>query len=332
MFMPGFFHCLKDNGMEEIRIIGVDSAPAHHMAGIIDAFYQVPSFRSPEYIDVILDICSREKVDIVFPHISMELELFAANRQRFSDRNIKLAMSNPHTLATANNKLELYRAMDSEGIPTPAYHAFRTPQEFNRALSALGYPAKDVCIKIPDGSGSRGVRIVSAKISITDAFLHQKPSSLYISAPEMRKIVELLDGNTQLIAMECLQMPEYTVDLLADNGKVLYIAGRLNTDSNMSIAMKSTVHTIPEAFRICTEIVQHLHLDGNIGFDFMFTADGSPALNDLNPRITATIVLFKEAGINFPYLRILQLLKRPLPHCTLREGTSLIRKYKDIIH
>lgn len=331
MFMPGFFRCLKENAEREIRIIGVDSAPVYYMNQIVDKFYRVPALSDLDYIDVILDICLRENVDIVFPHISMELERFAVEQERFLKHGIKLAISNPETLKIANNKLLLYKSMNLSGLEVPQFEEINSVEDFDEAIRTLGYPEKEVCIKIADGSGSRGVRIVSAHVSPTSIFLNQKPSSLFISAEDMRNIISGINGKRTLIAMECLKMPEYTVDLLADSGKVLYIGGRLNVDSLMSIALVSEVKIIPNVIQLCKQIVGTLKLDGNIGFDFMFDSDGYPKLTDLNPRITATIILFKDAGINFPYMRIKQLLGEPMPFCRLKDGIKLVRKYDDII-
>ncbi len=331
MFMPGFFRCLKENGEREIRIVGVDSSPLDYMHNLIDGFYQVPAINNPNYLKRILDICEAENVDIVFPHISMELEMFAASRAEFEKRGIKLALTNPATLHIANNKLTLYDAMKSYGLTTPKYYKVSSVGDYEKSMIHLGYPDKDVCIKIADGSGSRGVRIVSSHFSSTEIFLKQKPSSLFISYEDMKHIIAHLPKEKEMIAMECLSMPEYTVDLLADNGKVVYVGGRLNVESSMSIAQVSEIKIVPEAVELCTKIVKILSLNGNIGFDFMFDSNGKPTLTDLNPRVTATIILFKEAGINFPYLRVKQLLGEELPVCKLEKEVKLIRKYNDII-
>lgn len=331
MFMPGFFRCLKDNGERNIRIVGVDNSPLDYMHKLIDNFYQVPSIHDPDYLVRILEICESENIDIVFPHISMELELFAAHRADFEQRGIRLALTNPSTLHIANNKLALYDAMKSYGLTTPRYYKVASVDDYEKCLSLLGYPQRDVCIKIADGSGSRGVRLVSSRFSPVDIFLKQKPSSFFISYEDMSDIIAHLPAGCNLMAMESLFMPEYTVDLLADNGKVVYVGGRLNVESSMSIAQKCEIKMVPEAIELCAQIVETLSLNGNIGFDFMFSSDGKPMLTDLNPRVTATVIIFKEAGINFPYLRIKQLLGEELPDCKLKENVKLVRKYDDII-
>ena len=148
---------------------------------------------------------------------------------------------------------------------------------------------------------------------------------------EMIATLEELDTLPEMMIMEYLPGCEYTVDLLAAHGKVLYIAGRRNTSSHASIAMESVVEKKDAAYTLCESIVSILQLDGNIGFDFMLDANDNPVLTDLNPRITATIVIYLAAGVNFPYMRVKQLLGESLPDCSVKYGTRLVRKYWDIL-
>ena len=42
--------------------------------------------------------------------------------------------------------------------------------------------------------------------------------------------------------------------------------------------------------------------------DFILKDDGSAVLLDVNPRLTAALPFIAEAGINLPYMRVMQLL------------------------
>ncbi len=66
--------------------------------------------------------------------------------------------------------------------------------------------------------------------------MHEKPSSQNVTLEEMYEIIDGCQPIPEMIAMEFLPGVEYTVDLLADQGNTLYIAGRRNTTSSMSIA------------------------------------------------------------------------------------------------
>lgn len=331
-FMPGFFRCLKENHERNIRIVGCDMSGDPVMKLFVDAYYQVPAYTTPNYVDVLLDICQKEKVDVFFPHISMELPYILERMDDFEKMGIKVAISEKETLSTANSKYKLYEYMQKVGLTVPRYFLIDKAETLRERIEELGYPKKPVCVKMTENSGSRGVRIVRADVDKAHLFMHEKPSSLNVTLDEMCEIIEHCIPMPEIIAMEYLPGVEYTIDLLADHGKVLYIAGRRNTTSNMSIAQSSVVEKKESAYKLCEDIVRELNLDGNIGFDFMMDEEDNPWLTDLNPRVTATIILYAAAGMNFPYLRVKQLLGEELPEVDLKYGTKLIRKYWDVLY
>lgn len=332
-FMPGFFRCLKRNHERNIRIIGCDlSDDALTNSLFVDKYYQVPRYTEASYVDVLLDICKKEQVDVFFPHISMELPYISERKDDFEKLGIKVAISDKDTLATANCKYHLYEFMKREGLTVPRYFLVDSSATLRRRIGELGFPERPVCVKMTENSGSRGVRIVRADISKSELFMQDKPSSMNVTLEEMCEILDGCKPMPTIMAMEFLPGVEYTVDMLADHGKTLYIAGRRNTTSSMSIAQTSIVEKKGSAYKLCEDIVRELRLDGNIGFDFMLDENDTPWLTDLNPRVTATIILYAGAGMNFPYLRVKQLLGEEMPKVKLKYGTHLVRKYMDVLY
>lgn len=332
MFMPGFFRCLKENGERKIRIVGVDISQDPIKDSFLDAYYTVPRINDPLYVEVLLKICRAEKVDIFFPQISMELDIILQRVDEFKKIGVMVAISEEKTLKIANSKYKLYEYMREHKLAVPKYHRVQSVEDFCLGASLLGYPEVPVCVKVSESSGSRGVRIVMSDLSKSDIFLNSKPTSIYTTMEDMVDTLQELRVFPEMMVMEYLPGCEYTVDLLADHGKVLYIAGRRNTKSQASIAMESIVERKDEAYELCERIVSILKLDGNIGFDFMLDEKDKPILTDLNPRITATIVIYLAAGVNFPYLRVKQLLGEELPQIEIKYGAKLVRKYLDTLY
>lgn len=330
IFMPGFLKCLKENGERKIRIIGVDMVDDPFLGTLIDKYYQVPSYTDERYIDILLEICKKERVDIFFPHISMELPIVLNRISEFKDLGIKVAITDNNTLNIANNKLKLYKYMAEKGLKIPKYYEIKNSNDLKQNAEKLGFPKVPVVVKVAENSGSRGVRIVKNNLSRAEIFLKEKPNSFNISMKDMCKTIDECKDLPDTIVMEYIPGCEYTVDLLANHGKTIYIAGRRNYESSMSIAMATYTEKKEEAYNLCKEIVSLLELDGNIGFDFMLDENDNPILTDLNPRITATIILYKEAGLNFPYLRVKQLLDEELPEINLRYGVQMKRKFLDV--
>ena len=103
-FAPGLVKCLKDNGEREIRVIGIDMHYDPTLDGFYDGIYEVPAASDPKYIDVILDICKKENVDVVLPFMSAELIPLLDRKADFDKLGIKVAVGDRKTIETTINK------------------------------------------------------------------------------------------------------------------------------------------------------------------------------------------------------------------------------------
>lgn len=329
-FAPGIIKCFKNNGEREITVIGGDMSSDPTNKYLVDKFYQVPAAKDSNYANAIIDICKKENVDIFIPQMSAELPVLLENIERFAAENIKVSMTINDNLYIANNKLKLFDFMSKNEIPVSKYTVIKSFDDFDRAIQEVGYPQKPVCIKLTESSGARGVRIIDSTKSRFDIFANEKPDSFFISYEDMKKTLQEADVFPEIMVMEYLSGDEYDVDLIADNGKVLYMAGRRNPVMVMSITQESILERNDEAYKIAKEVVEKLKLDGNIGLDFKFAEDGSCRLLEINPRIDATVSIFAAGGLNLPYLQIKHLLGETLPEINVKYGTRLKRRYSEM--
>ena len=329
-FAPGIIKCFKDNGEREIKVVGGDMSTDPTNKYLVDKFYRVPAVKDPAYADVLLDICKKEKVDIFFPQMSAELPVLLENISRFDDAGIKVSITRNDSLYIANNKLRLFEFMRENNIPVSNFAVISSLADFDKAIREVGYPEKPVCVKLTESSGARGVRVIDDSKSRYHIFAHEKPDSFYISYEDMKKTLEDADEFPELMVMEYLSGDEYDVDLIADNGKVLFMAGRRNPVMVMSITQESVLEKNEEAYRIAEQIVEKLGLDGVIGIDYKFAEDGSCRLLEINPRIDATVSVFAAGGLNLPYLQVKHLLGEELPEVEVRYGTRLKRRYLEM--
>lgn len=328
--MPGLIDCFKKNGERNIRLIGMDMSDEPSAKYLVDQFYKVPVATAEEYVDTVLDICRKEKVDIYFPNISAEVTAVSRRRNEFTDSGTIISASDQKSVEIANNKLKLYEFLKKNGIVVPKYYGVNSVEDFKNGCRYLGYPDVAVCLKIVDGSGSRGVRIIDSKKNRYQIFVNEKPNSFFVAYEDMLNILNEADEFHEMLLVEYLPGNEYTVDLLAEHGEVKYMVGRENLVSLMSIAQESEVREDREAYEMSKAIVSTLGLDGNIGFDFMRDKDGKAVLMDLNPRITATVSVIAAAGVNLPYLRVKQLLGERLPKVKIHYGVKLRRRYHEL--
>ena len=330
VFMPGTLACLRNNGERNIRIIGADMSNDDTILQMCDAAYQVPRGDDPAYIDSLLNICEKEKIDVLLPIMSVELYALAENKKRFADMGTKVSVSDEKALSIANNKRRLFDFMSENGLTCAGYYTVQSCQELKEYAELLGYPKKKVCIKATEGSGSRGFRILSENNSRFHTFMNEKPTAGVVTLSEMVSILEENEDFPELIVMEYLPGSEYSVDLLADHGDVLVSCCRKSLRMENSIMLEATIVKHPAIDQLCTEISKKLGLDGNIGFDVKERSDGTPVIMECNPRITAGIPYFALAGVNLPYLCIKKILGEELPVVQPEYGKIIRRRWMEM--
>lgn len=325
-YMPGTCKSIKENGERKIRLIGVDMNKDDTILQMCDAYYQVPKATNSQYIDVLLEICKKEQVDILIPIMSVELEKFAESIDRFKEIGTKISVSNLESLKIANNKLALLNYMNKEGLPCPKYMLVSNKDDISIAIKQIGEP----CVfKLNEGSGSRGMRIIDSSKSRFEMFLHEKPNSIYTTEMDFKETVS--GGKMPLMhAMEYLPGTEYTVDILADNGNVKYSLCRRGLHVQDSIILDGIAENRPAITEMCSEVVTRLKLHGNIGFDIKERADGTPVIIECNPRATAGVSEFVASGVNMVYLCIKMLLGEQLPCIEPEYGIVMRRRYMEM--
>ena len=108
-----FKNAVKESG----KVVATDmqkTAPAVYEA---DAYYIVPRITEPGYIELILEICRREKIDAVLSLIDPELELLAENADRFSAVGTTVIGSSAELCDRALNKMKMFRWLSAHGYP-----------------------------------------------------------------------------------------------------------------------------------------------------------------------------------------------------------------------
>ena len=326
VYMPGTTASIKNNGERKIRLIGADMNHDDTILQMVDQYYQVPRGDDPNYAKAILDICVKEHVDVIIPIMSAELITLAENEEMFRNAGVTLSISNLESLKIANNKLALFEYMKANDIPVPKFWQVNSVEDVDPAIEHIGVP---VVFKTNEGSGSRGMRIIDPSKSRFDILFHEKPTSAYVTLQDFKETLQ--EGDMPpMLAMEYLPGHEYTVDMLCDNGKVLYNMCRRGLNVQTSIILDGVVEDKPEITNLCAQVAEKLKLTGNIGFDVKERADGTPVIMECNPRATAGVSEFTASGVNLLYLNIKRCLGEPLPEVTPKYGVIMKRRYQEM--
>jgi len=278
-------------------VVAVDTSPLSAALYAADRHFLVPGSARPEFQDLLLEICGRERVRLVVPTRDEELPIFASNRGRFADAGVVVAVPGAEVIRTCQDKVLFLDACARAGLLTPARIDPDSPR----------FP---LFVKPRFGKGSRL------------AFRADHPGDLALA----------LARTPEPIVQEFVDAPEYTVDLFADlEGKVLSVVPRermvvLAGESFVGRTVKS-----PPVIEAASRLAHALGLVGHNTIQCFF--DGARVLFiEVNPRYGGAAHLSFAAGAPSPRFLVRLLEGRAVERAVddFRDGLVMLRYTEDL--
>lgn len=316
---------LKNNvDGREVEVIGINNSSANILRSDVDEAIVAPSITDPHYIDWLLDLCTRKRVDVILPYITAELPILAANREKLESTGTKVSVASERTLMVANDKVELAR-MFPEYMPSQTM--VRSSAEIRSFARDIGYyTGRSLCCKLADKCGGTGFAILDEKKYLDIGSFNKMGVNRYISIDQLCEIVDKVD--VDIILQEYMAGSDYSVCVLADHGKVSTLCGFVGYAMEYGAVTHGEIMKNETAYAIATHLTEKLELDGNACFDFIVLPTGRPLLLECNPRISATIPFIAKAGADLVYLRCKQLLNEPIDtNVSFDYGLKMVKYY-----
>lgn len=232
-------------------------APAIYDA---DKYYIVPRMSEQGYIDIILDICKKEKIDGVLSLIDPELSLLAENAERFKAVGTTVIGSSYKLCERSLDKMQMYRWLESNGYNCAASYVDK--ELFYRDLSCgkISFPVfvKPVC-----GSASIAVSKVCDKETIELLFARQD----------------------NLMIQAYLQGQEIGADVYIDmiTGEVVSIFTKKKLVMRAGETDKAVSFKDEKLFNLIKQFAEQSGYRGQIDID-IFEIDGEYYISEVNPR------------------------------------------------
>ncbi len=101
------------------RIIVADMAEFTPAGYYSDGAFVVPRVADPGYVDAVLDICLRNNVRVVIPHIDMDLERLSPHLSMFEDNGISVVCPPPELVDLCLDKEKFECFAREEGLQHP---------------------------------------------------------------------------------------------------------------------------------------------------------------------------------------------------------------------
>lgn len=232
-------------------------APAVYEA---DKFYKVPRMTDDGYLDVIFDICKKEKVSAVLTLIDPELSLLAEHEKEFAALGVTVIGSSFELCERALNKMEMYRWLTGNGYRCAKSYTDKECFFRDVAASKITYPVfvKPVC--------------GSASISISKVY--------------DKETVELLFAHSDnLMIQEFLNGQEIGADVYIDmiSGEVVSIFTKKKIVMRSGETDKAVSFKDEKLFALIEGFAKQSGWRGQIDID-IFEIDGEYYISEVNPR------------------------------------------------
>lgn len=225
-----------------------------------DKFYIVPRMTAPGYIDVILDICKKEKIDGVLSLIDPELSLLAKNIDKFEAVGTKVIGSSYELCERSLDKYEMYKWLVEHGYKCAKSYMDKNDFYADVESGIAQYP---VFVKPARGSASIAISKVYDKETVELLFKHG----------EGLMIQQFLDGQ-EIGADVYIDMISNEVVSIFTKKKVLMRAG----ETDKAVSFKDE-----KLMKLIKRFAEESGYTGQIDID-IFDVNGEYYISEVNPR------------------------------------------------
>ncbi len=262
---------LHENGY---FVVGTDIYPKEWVvdAQNVDEFYKIPAVReSKNYIESLLYICKKNKINYIFPLIDVEIDILNKYRNIFEEISVTVCISAYEAICVCRNKRETEAALTQAGV-CKTITSYSNREIKDRKLS---FPV--VCKPI-DGRSSQGLKIFENK-EIFFEFYGRIDADKYLIQP-------YIAGNI------------ITVDVVRNEA----------TNNCVAIARKELLRTLngaglcvqifkdEELERLCMKVAEILNINGCANFEFIESEDGKRYFLECNPRFSGGVEFSVMSG------------------------------------
>ena len=246
-------------------------APAIYEA---DKYYQVPRMMASDYMEVIFDICRKEKITAILSLIDPELSLLAKHEKEFAALSVKVIGSSYELCEMSLDKIQMYEWLTTHGYKTAKSYTDKSVFFKDIELAKISYP---VFVKPVRGSASLAISKVNDKETIELLFAHA----------DNLMIQEFLDGQ-EIGADVYIDMLSGEVVSIFTKRKIVMRAG----ETDKAVSFKDE-----KLFCLINRFVKEAGYRGQIDID-IFEIGGDYYISEVNPRFGGGYPHAYECGCN----------------------------------
>ena len=280
-------------------------APAIYEA---DKYYIVPKMTDPGYLEMILDICRKEKIKGVLSLIDPELSLLAEHREKFEAIGTTVIGSSYTLCEMSLDKFQMYNWLKTHGYKCAKSYMDKEAFFADVDAGVITYP---VFVKPARGSASISISKVYDRETVELLFAHE----------DGLMIQEFLDGQ-EIGADVYIDMLSHEVVSIFTKKKLKMRAGE--TDKAVSFQDE-------KLFALIEQFVKVAGYNGQIDID-IFDVNGEYYISEVNPRFGGGYPHAFESGADHMKL-IVNNLEGNANACVIGqyENGTYMMKYNEVM-
>lgn len=281
-------------------------APAIYEA---DKYYIVPRMTEVGYLDIIFNICKKEKIDGILSLIDPELSLLAKNNDKFKEVGTTVIGSSYELCEMSLDKYEMYEWLKDHNYKCAKSYMDKDEFYVDVEAGKVNYP---VFVKPARGSASIAISKVYDKETIELLFAHD----------EGLMIQEYLNG--QEIGADVY------IDILS--GEIISIFTKKKLKMRAGETDKAVSFKDDKLFDLIKKFVLEAGYRGQIDID-IFDVNGEYYISEVNPRFGGGYPHAYECGADHMKL-IVQNLEGNKNECVVGENYNAgiyMMKYNEIM-
>jgi biotin carboxylase len=286
------------------------------------------------YIKWCLNFCKDRQIDIFIP--GKHLASLSSQQGRFAGIGTRiLTGANPEVIRLLDDKAAFYENSRLAGFRVPAFIKATNLPEFEQARQKLAQEGFPVCLKPNRSAGGTGFRILD---DTKTSWEHWAAGDFTrISPAACRSLLPPDQPFRPLLLMEYLPGPEYSIDCLAHQGRLLRAVIRKKPQRPGGAQW---LENSPSLLEVAGKLTRQYQLTFLFNIQLRQAQDTTPALLEINPRMSGGIHMAALSGLNLPAWGILLALNCcreqdiPLPvggvsvhqPCTALRGMKVARE------